>query len=101
LKILLLLHKGFSSPSAESAVKIARAAVDAGHETQVFAMADGVTLLAREDFLLLTSHGVAVTVCDHNRAQLKAPENVEGVKYGSQYDLAGYIQDFDRVVSFT
>ncbi|MDH5477440.1 MAG: DsrE family protein [Nitrospinota bacterium] len=101
MKILLLLHRGFSSPMAESAVKIAKAAVAAGHEAQLFVMADGVTLLAREDFAMLTSHGVAVTVCDHNRAQLKAPEKVEGVKYGSQYDLAGYIQDFDRTISFT
>jgi len=101
MKILLLLHKGFDSPLADSAVKLARASVAAGHQTQVFAMAGAVTLLARADFVSLVEHGVEVTVCDHNRAQYQAPAGVKLIKYGSQYDLAGYIQDFDRVVSFT
>ena len=101
MKILILLHKGFSSPMADAALKTARAAKAAGHETQVFAMSDGVTLLGREDFASLAKDGVAVTVCEHNRAQYKAPDKVAGVKYGSQYDLAGYVNDADRVVSFT
>jgi sulfur relay (sulfurtransferase) complex TusBCD TusD component (DsrE family) len=101
MNILILLHKGFSSPLADAAVKIALAVKEAGHETRVFAMSDGVTLLGREDFAKLAEEGVAVTVCEHNRAQYKAPEGVAGVKYGSQYDLAGYVQDADRVVSFT
>ena len=101
MKILLLLHKGFSSPLADSAVKIAKAAVEAGHEAQVFAMSDAVTLLGRQDFISLVGHGAQVTICDHNRTQYQAPAKVEGIKYGSQYDLAGYIQDCDRIISFT
>ena len=101
MKILFLIHKGFASPVADSAIKTARAALEAGHEVTVFIMAEGVTLLAREDFRSLAADGAQVTVCEHNRVQFQAPEGVEGVKYGSQYDLAGYIQDCERVVSFT
>lgn len=100
MRLLMVLYTGFDSLGANSVVKLARSAKDKGHEVTVFAMAAGVTNLAREDFASLPSAGVNITVCEHNRAQYKAPEGVEGIKYGSQYDLAGYVYDADKVVSF-
>lgn len=100
MRLLMVLYTGFDSLGVNSVIKLARSARDKGHEVRVFAMAAGVTNLAREDFVSLLSAGVEITMCEHNRSQYKAPEGIEGVKYGSQYDLAGYVYDADKVVSF-
>ena len=101
MKIAILIHTGLDQGCARSAVGIAKAALAKGHEVTVFVMSAGVTLLADEAFTSLVGDGVNLTVCEHNRAEYKAPEGVEGVHYGSQYDLAGYVQECDRLISFT
>lgn len=100
MRLTLVLHKGFNSLEATSVIKLARSAQDKGHEVTIFAMSTGVTNLGREDFMSLTSAGVAITVCEHNRAQYQGQGEIESVKCGSQFDLAGYVYDSDKVVSF-
>lgn len=101
MKITFLLHAAPDSGTVSSLIGLAKAASAKGHEVTVFAMSGGVLNLAREDFTGLVSDGVSITVCEHNRSQYRAPENVEGVKYGSQYDLASYTKESDRFISFT
>lgn len=100
MRLTLVLHKGFNSLETSTVIKLARAAKDKGHEVTVFAMSTGVTNLGREDFMSLASAGIDITVCEHNRTQYQGQGEVEGIKCGSQFDLAGYVYDSDKVVSF-
>jgi sulfur relay (sulfurtransferase) complex TusBCD TusD component (DsrE family) len=100
MRLTLVLHKGLNSFETNTVVKLAKAARDKGHRVTVFVMSAGVTNLGREDFMSLCSAGVEITVCEHNRSQYQGEGEVEGVKLGSQYDLAGYVYDSDKVVSF-
>lgn len=101
MKFAILVHKGPDEAVVSSIVGIAKAARAKGHDVKVFAMAEGVLNLNRDDFTALVKEGVNLTVCEHNRSLRGAPENVEGVRYGSQFDLANYAQDCDRFISFT
>ena len=101
MKILMILHTGPFDNNTGSLIGIARAARERGDEVTVFAMSEGVENLARKDFAALASAGVRLTVCEKNRLELAAPGGVDGVEYGSQYDLAQYVSDHDRVISFT
>lgn len=100
MRMTLVLHRGLNSLETNSVIKLARAARDKGHDVTVFIMSAGVTNLGRDNFLSLRSDGVEITVCEHNRAQYQGTGEVEGVKLGSQFDLAGYVYDSDKVVSF-
>ena len=100
MKLTILVHKGPDEAVVSSVIGMAKAARARGLDVNIFAMAAGVMNLLREDFTNLIGDGVNITVCEHNRSQYKAAENVEGVKYGSQYDLAIYAQDCDRFISF-
>lgn len=101
MKLAMLLYTGPDHHNTSSLIGFAKAARDGGHEVTVFAMADGVMNLVRKDFIGLAFDGVDLTVCENNRHEFSAPEGVQGVKYGSQYDLAGYVQDCDKLISFT
>lgn len=100
MRLTIVLHKGLNSFETTTVIKLARAARDKGHGVTVFIMSAGVTNLGREDFLSLRSAGVEITVCEHNRTQYQGQGEIEGVKLGSQFDLAGYVYDSDKVVSF-
>lgn len=100
MKIVILLHEGVKSANGPAALALARSSRGKGHEVTIFAMSEGVTHLASKDFCSLVDDGVALTICEHNRKEYEAPEGVDQVTYGSQFDLAGYIQDADRVISF-
>jgi sulfur relay (sulfurtransferase) complex TusBCD TusD component (DsrE family) len=100
MRLVLVLYAGFDSLGASSVMKLAHCARGKGHDVTVFAMSAGVMNLAREDFVSLLSSGVKITVCEHNLTQYMGPEGIGGVKYGSQYDLSGYVYDADKVVSF-
>lgn len=101
MKFAILVHKSPDEAIVSSVVGIAKAARAKGHDVDIFAMALGVLNLKRDDFTSLVKEGVNITVCGHNRSLHGAPENVEGVKYGSQFDLSGYAHDCDRFISFT
>jgi len=101
MRLTLVLHASPDSAHVTTLIRLAREAKAKGHEVTVFAMSAGVGALARADFTALAAEGIQLTVCEHNRAQVKAPEGVDKVLYGSQYELAGYVQDGDRVVTFS
>ncbi len=70
-------------------VGIAEAAARQGHRVDIFAMDDGVRLLAEELFVgLLVRDGIAITYCDHNaRLMGIATDGLPaGIIRGSQYD---------------
>ena len=96
----ILVHKGQDEGAMASVLSIARAAKARNHVVKIFAMAAGVTNLAREDFISLIDDGVEIAVCSHNCGQYKAPMDIEGVNYGSQYDLALSMNECDRFISF-
>ncbi len=99
MKLLILLHGGPNDNDSATAVRIAETAIEAGDEVSIFAMSAGVMNLAVDKFMDLLKSGVEISVCEHNRRGFKAPEGIEGIIYGSQFDLAGYVADSDRVVS--
>lgn len=101
MKIAILIHSGPETGKTRLAGRIASEAQARGHEVTVFAMAAGVQVLADEGLARLVEDGVNITVCEMNRKEYRSPENIEGVKYGSQYDLATYANEYDRLISFT
>jgi len=101
MKLTILLHKGPDEAVVSSVIAVAKTARVKGHDVNIFAMGPGVMNLARADFTSLIGDGANITVCEHQRSQYMAPEDIKGVKYGSQYDLAVYASDCDRFISFT
>lgn len=101
MKLAMLLYTGPDHHNTTSLIGLARSAREKGHDVMVFAMSAGVGNLVRPDFTSLVSEGASITVCEHNCSESQAPKDIEGIKYGSQYDLAGYVQDYDRLISFT
>ncbi len=101
MKLAMVIYTGPEQANTATLIGIASAARAKGDDVTVFAMSDGVRNLAREDFVKLADDGINIAVCDHNRTEFGAPTDVEGVNYGSQYDLAGYINGCDRFLSFT
>lgn len=97
----MVIYTGPWHPNTATLVGIARAAKARGDDVTVFGMSEGVRNLAHESFASLATQGIDIVVCDHNRAEFNAPDDVEGVNYGSQYDLSGYMNDCDRFLSFT
>ena len=100
MKILFVLHAGLEQSTAATAVALAKEAKAKGADVTLFAMSAGVTNLASEKFTALVKDSLSVTVCEHNRKEYATPESVEGVHYGSQFDLAGYVADTDRALFF-
>ena len=100
MKFLFVLHAGVEKSAATTAIALAKEAKAKGNEVTLFAMSSGVTNLASEKFTSLAKEGVSITVCEHNRKEYVAPVEVEGVHYGSQFDLAGYVADSDRALFF-
>ncbi len=101
MKITILIHRGVEEGILGTVSRIVRSARAKGHEIDIFAMSAGVAHLALDEFTSLKDDGVNITVCEFNREQYKSPEAVEGVEYGSQYDLAVFASDCDRFISFT
>ncbi|VAX23908.1 hypothetical protein MNBD_NITROSPINAE01-537 [hydrothermal vent metagenome] len=101
MKLAMVIYTGPEQANTATLIGIARSARAKGNDVTVFAMSAGVRNLAREDFVKLADDGVKIAVCDHNRTGFNAPADVDGVSYGSQYDLAGYVNGCDRFLSFT
>jgi sulfur relay (sulfurtransferase) complex TusBCD TusD component (DsrE family) len=97
LKLAILLTSGFESQDRRTALKIAEAALLAGHEVGVFLMEQGV--YAAPFLATLSSQGASVVWCSHNAAQRGLPSS-PGVREGSQFDWAAMAAEADRVLSF-
>ncbi len=86
-----------SNKHLEDVLGLIKAASDAGHEVQVFAMYDG-TLLT-EEICKQAGDAAEVAYCDHS-AQPRGVKDVEGATGGSQYQNAVMMHDADKVVVF-
>lgn len=82
----------------------AQAALAEGAEVEIFAMDDGVLLLAEPDFLALLAGGAEVAVCamdaEAHGVDLATAE-LRGVTLGDQSDHARILRRCDRFLSFT
>lgn len=101
MKLAIAIYTGPIHEHTDTAMNLAREARRKGHDVTIFGMFAGVLNLGRDDFNALVNDGIKITVCEHNRAEFKAPANVEGIHYGSQFDLSGYANEADHFVSFT
>jgi sulfur relay (sulfurtransferase) complex TusBCD TusD component (DsrE family) len=90
------------SPESEKSrtlMKIAEAAVQLGHNVQIFLMCDGVYHVLRRDFMKLIEMGVEITLCAHNALE-RGVEKRESVSFGSQYDLSQMVARSDGFMAF-
>ncbi len=94
------LHAGPNSTKTTTAIRLASEAKRRGHEVNFFMMSEGVLNLALEKIRRLAGEGIKITVCDHNREELCAPDDVDVIEYGSQFDLAQFIAKSDRFLVF-
>ena len=98
MKIGILVN---SDKRLDDIVGITRAAVEKGHEVNIFAMDEGVRLLCEPEFTGLCGiDGVEMSYCDHSTDQLKCkPKGIPGeIVCGSQYDNAAMAHNSDRVI---
>lgn len=97
MKLAILLTAGLETEDGHTVDKLSQAAVDMGHEVDIFFMDDGVFHLRRLGPLM--SKGVRFTVCAHN-AYEREQDKVEGALFGGQNDWAEIVSQADRVVVF-
>lgn len=98
-KLGILLTTTPENENTHTVVKLAEAALEAGKEVRVFLMCDGVHNLNDDRFMSLIEKGVQVAVCAHNAEQRHVAQK-EKVVWGSQYDLAGIVEESDRFLAF-
>lgn len=94
------LHAGPNSTKTDTAIRLAGEAKKRGHEVNFFMMSEGVLNIALDKAKGLVDKGVKITVCDHNREELCAPDGMDIIEYGSQFDLAQFIAKSDRFLVF-
>jgi len=98
-KLGILLTTSPENENTNSVIAITESALSLGHEVSIFVMDDGVYNIKHQKFHSLTKKGAKVTVCAYN-AEQRSLDKVEGVLFGSQYDLAIIAHESDRFLSF-
>ncbi|MDF1557892.1 MAG: DsrE family protein [ANME-2 cluster archaeon] len=99
MKLGILLTTPPSHQNTHSVIQLSRAAREQGHEVGVFMMADGVYNILHQPLLDLVNDGVELSLCAHNAMQ-RGLEKVEGVQWGSQYDLSVLANESNRFLTF-
>ncbi len=97
MKLAILLTSGMETEDSRTVDKLATAALELGHEVDIFFMDDGVFHLRRLEPLV--GRGARFTVCAHN-AYERGVEKMEGALFGGQNDWAEIVSQADRVVAF-
>lgn len=97
MKLAILLTAGLETEDGHTVDRLARAALEMGHEVDIFFMDDGVFHLRRLHPLM--GQGARFTVCAHN-AYERGLDKVEGALFGGQNDWAEIVSQADRVVVF-
>jgi sulfur relay (sulfurtransferase) complex TusBCD TusD component (DsrE family) len=97
VKLAILLTAGPETEDGHTVDKLARSAVDMGHEVDIFFMDNGVFYV--RNLLPLVGKGVRFTVCAHN-AYERGVDKMEGALFGGQNDWAEIVSQADRVVAF-
>ena len=99
-KICILVTSSPESENRHTLTKTTEAAINLGHEVQIFLMCDGVYHILHQDFLTLIEKGAEVTLCAHNASE-RGIEKRSGVLFGSQYDLACSVAQSDSFLALT
>lgn len=99
MKLGILLTTPPSHQNTYSVIQICKAARNKGHTVGIFMMADGVYNILHSPLLDLMDHGVELSLCAHNAAQ-RVLDRVDGVVWGSQFDLALLANESDRFLTF-
>jgi sulfur relay (sulfurtransferase) complex TusBCD TusD component (DsrE family) len=107
MKFGMLLTTSGENQNSEVLIKLAMAAIEAGHEIELFFMDDGVynvmtgNKISRR-FAELIAKGASLSLCGHT-AEVRGVEKegcVEGVSFAGQYELACMVNETDRFVMF-
>ncbi len=80
---------------------LTKAALQKGHDVEIFVMDDGAKLLTRDSFLNLASlPNVSLSVCDHSTAQygIDIHSLPDVIREWGQYNNAKMNHDADRVI---
>lgn len=96
----ILLTTSPEHEDAQTAVRLAQAALAKGVEVKIFVMCDGVYQLSNPLFLGLKERGAELCMCAHNAVERHVDKRPEVIS-GSQYDLAHYVNEADRFVALT
>jgi sulfur relay (sulfurtransferase) complex TusBCD TusD component (DsrE family) len=99
MKLGILLTTAPSHQNTHTVIQLSRAARKKGHEVGIFMMADGVYNILHQPLLDLIQDGVELSLCAYNATQ-RGLDRVEGVQWGSQYDLAVLTDNSDRFLTF-
>jgi len=83
-------------------VHLTRAALSQGRRVRLFLMCDGVYGLLGSELRELAGEGAQIVLCGQNAAERHVDpiEDIENVRWGSQYDFAQIAAECDRVIAF-
>lgn len=98
--ICILVTSSPESENTRTLGKITEAAIGSGRRVEIFLMGDGVYHILHESFLSLAQKGAEVTLCAQNALERKV-EKRPGIRFGSQYDLAGMIAESESFLALT
>lgn len=98
-KLGILLTTSPEHANTSSVIRLAKAALDKHIEVRIFLMCDGVFNVNDISFLKLLDHGADICLCQQNLNE-RFQDEADGIKMGSQYDLACNIRNIDRLVAF-
>jgi sulfur relay (sulfurtransferase) complex TusBCD TusD component (DsrE family) len=99
MKIGILLTTPPSHENTHTVIHLTRSALKKGHTVSIFLMSDGVYNTHHSEFIKLIEEGAHISLCAYNSEQ-RCLERVEGILYGSQYDLASIAHEADRFLTF-
>ena len=109
MTIGFLLTTSPERADARTVIRIARAALESGHQVELFLMDDGVYNVVAApghpvsgEFARLMEAGASLTVCATNTGPRGVTKEtaLPGVRFGSQYDHAQMVARADRVLTF-
>jgi len=99
MKLGILLTTSPENENTHTVIALSRAARKLGHKVSIFLMDDGVYNAQKKEFTSLLESGVEIILCTLNTEQ-RCVGKIEGMVYGSQYDLACIAHESDRLLSF-
>ena len=107
MKLCMLLTTSPENQNSETVIKLAQAALEAGHTVELFLMDDGVYNVVKGvkisvRFAGLMTKGASLALCGHTAEErgVEKEDCLEGVKYAGQYELACMVNEADRFLTF-
>jgi DsrE/DsrF/DsrH-like protein len=99
-KLGLFLSTSPEHENTHTVSKLAEAALERGHEVDIFIMCDGIHNVFVESFVGLVDKGARIILCSHNLAERQRPKIEGPIVCGSQYDHAQLVSQVDRYLAF-